>query len=90
MSCGKPHETPCSDVLDQLYIYLDGELDGDGCEKIRQHLDECRDCLDEYGLEESIKKLVGERCGCDAAPPGLRDKIMVRIQEVRVEIGPAE
>jgi len=26
MSCGNPHETPCTEVLDQLYAYLDGEL----------------------------------------------------------------
>lgn len=90
MSCGKPHETPCEDVLDQVYTYLDGELDGEGCEKIRQHLHECGDCLREYGLEEAVKKLVGERCGCDSAPPGLRDKIMVRIRQVRVETGSAE
>lgn len=90
MSCGKPHETPCEDVLDQVYTYLDGELDGHGCDKIRQHLDECGDCLREYGLEEAIKKLVGDRCGCEPAPSGLRDKIMIRIREVRVESGPAD
>jgi len=85
MSCGKPHETPCYEVLDQVYTYLDGELDGIGCERIRQHLDECGDCLREYGLEEAVKKVVGERCGCDTAPPGLRDKIMVKIARVRAD-----
>ena len=25
MSCGKPHETPCSEVLERVYSYLDGE-----------------------------------------------------------------
>ena len=27
MSCGNPHETPCSEVLDMVYTYLDGEMD---------------------------------------------------------------
>ena len=26
MSCGKPHETPCSEVLERVYWYLDGEV----------------------------------------------------------------
>ena len=39
MSCGKPHETPCSDVLARVYDYLDGEIDDDSVGHIRQHLD---------------------------------------------------
>jgi hypothetical protein len=27
MSCGDPHETPCSEVLEAVYLYLDGEQD---------------------------------------------------------------
>jgi len=26
MSCGNPHATDCSKVLDQMFTYLDGEL----------------------------------------------------------------
>ena len=31
MSCGNPHETDCSEVLDQMYEYLDGELGEPDC-----------------------------------------------------------
>jgi anti-sigma factor RsiW len=41
MSCGKPHETPCTEVLGRIYSYLDGELEAPTLAKIRQHLDEC-------------------------------------------------
>jgi mycothiol system anti-sigma-R factor len=58
MSCGKPHETPCTVVLAELYSYLDRELDPPGRAKIAQHLDECGPCLREYGLEEVVKQLV--------------------------------
>ena len=37
MSCGKHHETPCSEVLEQVYIYLDGEIDKGDYNKVRQH-----------------------------------------------------
>ncbi|HEX6523799.1 MAG TPA: mycothiol system anti-sigma-R factor [Streptosporangiaceae bacterium] len=90
MSCGKPHETPCSEVLDRVYSYLDGEVDDLDCAKIRQHLDECGPCLREYGLEESVKRLVAKHCGCDPVPAGLRGKVMVRIREIQATLEIAE
>ena len=76
MSCGKPHEVPCSEVLAQVYSYLDSEIDDDAAStKIRQHLDECGPCLREYGLEEVVKKLVHKCCGAEPAPSGLRSQL---------------
>ncbi|HEY7486853.1 MAG TPA: mycothiol system anti-sigma-R factor [Streptosporangiaceae bacterium] len=82
MSCGNPHETPCSEVLARVYTYLDGELDQGGYSEVKQHLDECSPCLREYGLEEAVKKLVHKSCGCEPVPEGLRDKVLNRIQQV--------
>jgi len=86
MSCGKPHETPCTEVLAELYAYLDRELDPPRRAKIAQHLDECGPCLREHGLEEVVKKLVHNCCGHDTVPTELRAKVMARIQEVRIEL----
>jgi mycothiol system anti-sigma-R factor len=86
MSCGNPHEVPCTEVLDRVYGYLDGEIDELDCGKIRQHLDECGPCLREYGLEEAVKKLVAKHCGCDPVPAALRAKVLVRIREVQATI----
>ena len=85
MSCGKHHDMPCTEVLDRIYAYLDGELDASDQSKVRQHLDECGPCLREYGLEDAVKRLVRKHC-CDHAPADLRAKVMVRIQEVRAHI----
>jgi mycothiol system anti-sigma-R factor len=86
MSCGNPHEVPCSEVLEQVYAYLDHEMSEVDCEEIRKHLDECGPCLKEFGLDELVKKLVHKHCGCDPAPADLRSKVLVRIREVRSEI----
>ncbi len=86
MSCGKTHETPCTEVLDRVYSYLDGELGAEGKAKIRQHLDECGPCLREFGLEEAVKRLVHKTCGRDEVPQDLRIKVLTRIQEVRATI----
>jgi mycothiol system anti-sigma-R factor len=90
MSCGKPHETPCSDVLEQVYWYLDGQVSPDDCDHIRQHLDECGPCLREFGLEEAVKRLVATHCGCDPVPTGLRTKVLVRIRQVQAELEVSE
>jgi mycothiol system anti-sigma-R factor len=86
MSCGNPHEVPCTEVLDHVYAYLDGELGAPDCAKIRQHLDECGPCLREYGLEEVVKQLVHKHCGHDQVPQALRAKVLIRIQQVKAEL----
>ena len=90
MSCGNPHEVPCSDVLDAVYDFLDGELDEEGRHRIRHHLDECGPCLRQFGIEQEVKQLVARCCGSDRAPETLRLKIVSRIREVRVELGQIE
>jgi len=86
MSCGKPHEVPCSEVLARVYSYLDGELQEEGCLQVRRHLDECGPCLREYGLEEVVKRLVHKCCGHEAVPGELRTKVLTRIAAVQAEI----
>ncbi len=86
MSCGDPHEKDCGEVLDEVYLYLDGEQDAVSRDRIRSHLDECAPCLRQYGLEQAVKALVARCCGGDRPPVDLRERVLVRIQEVRLEI----
>jgi mycothiol system anti-sigma-R factor len=86
MSCGKPHEVPCTEVLARVYSYLDNEIDETAYGKIRQHLDECGPCLREFGLEEVVKRLVHNCCGHEDVPGELRAKVMTRIAVVRAEL----
>lgn len=85
MNCSDPHDTPCSTVLEQVYAYLDGELEEISCTEIRAHLDGCSPCLREYGLEEAVKRIVAKHCGHDPVPPGLRNKVMSRLASAREE-----
>ena len=86
MSCGSPHEVPCSEVLDRIYDYLDGEIDSTVRAKVAQHLDECAPCLQEFGLEEAIKALVRRSCGHDSIPEDLRAKVLAKIDLVRGQV----
>lgn len=85
MSCGKHHETPCAEVLDHLYEYLDHELPDRDTAQVRQHMDECGPCLREYGLEEAVRSLVRRSCH-ESAPASLRTRVLLRIETIRIEL----
>jgi anti-sigma factor (TIGR02949 family) len=82
MSCGKPHDTDCSEVIARVYEYLDGEMPDGDCGKIKQHLHECGPCLREYGIEDEVKKLVKRSCS-DPAPVDLRAKVLAKLAAAR-------
>ncbi|MGB6453810.1 MAG: mycothiol system anti-sigma-R factor [Streptosporangiaceae bacterium] len=90
MSCGNPHDVPCTEVLAMVYSYIDGEMEDSSYTEIRQHLDECGPCLREYGLDELVKKLVHKCCGQEPVPGELRTKVLTRIAAVRAEIETTE
>ncbi len=83
MSCGDPHETDCSEVLDHLYEFLDKEMPDGECTKFEEHFEECSPCLEKYGLEQAVKKLVKRCCGSDDVPADLRSKVLGRIDLIR-------
>jgi mycothiol system anti-sigma-R factor len=84
MSCGNPHEMDCSEVLDKVYDFLDGEVAESDRARIAQHLDECGPCLRQYGLERAVKALVHRSCTCDHAPEQLRVQIVARIRQISI------
>jgi mycothiol system anti-sigma-R factor len=90
MSCGDPHDVDCGEVIRQVYLYLDGEIDDSGRAEVRDHLDECGPCLRQYGIEQEVKALVARCCGSDAAPDGLKERLRIKLQEVRIEISSVE
>ena len=89
MSCGNPHATDCSKVLDQMFEYLDGELDEPDLHLVREHLEECAPCMSEHDVDKVVKALIRRSCGGEVAPENLRDKIVVQItQQVTRHAGP--
>jgi mycothiol system anti-sigma-R factor len=90
MSGDIPEEVDCGEVLARVYRFLDGELDDADREVVRQHLDDCRPCLREFGIEQEVKTLVARKCGCDPAPSGLREKVLGKLREVSAEYGHLE
>jgi mycothiol system anti-sigma-R factor len=90
VSCGNHHDVDCAEVLKRVYTFIDNELEDASVEEIRQHLDECGPCLDYFDLERSVKKLVHRSCTGEHAPEGLRERVLLRISQIHVEIRTTE
>ena len=73
-----PHDLDCADVVEAVYLYLDGELSTQVIDEIRQHLDECGPCLREYGIEREVKALIARSC-TETAPDALRASVVARL-----------
>ena len=78
-------ETDCSEVLGEVYLYLDLECSEERRQLIQKHLDECSPCLREYGIEQEVKALVARCCGDETAPTELRERLRIKLTELVVE-----
>ncbi len=75
----------CGKALENLYLFIDQEIDTASCAEIQHHIDECTSCLTEYDLERVVKSLVSRSCS-EVAPEVLREKVLISIRTVQVEI----
>lgn len=84
MSCGNHHDTDCAEVLAEVWLFLDHECDPARRALLERHLDECRPCLAEYGLDEKLKKLLATKCA-EAAPAEFKDRLRSSIRSIVLE-----
>jgi len=87
MSCGEHHETNCSDVLAEVWLFLDHECDVKRRQLLEQHLDECSPCLEQFGIEEHLKVLLARKCGGEHAPEKLKQRLRDEIRKTVVDHG---
>ena len=80
MSCGNPHETPCSEVQDLLDLYLDQELDHERSTSITVHFAECNPCYVTFVLVRTVKTRVHGACCNTVAPESLRISLIGRFR----------
>jgi mycothiol system anti-sigma-R factor len=81
VSCGKPHETDCSEVLAEVWLFLDHECDNVRRDLLQKHLDECSPCLEQFGIEEHLKVLLARKCGGEHAPETLKQRLRESIRQ---------
>lgn len=81
----EPGETDCDKALDRLVMFIDHEMDDASWDEIRRHIEGCAPCLSEFDLEYLVKQVVARSCH-ERAPEPLRERVLMSIREVRVDI----
>jgi len=81
----EPSAGDCADFLERIVYLLDNELDEADSSAVRLHLDECNPCLAKYDLQRTVKAVVARSCH-ESAPDDLRQRVLLRIREVQVQI----
>jgi mycothiol system anti-sigma-R factor len=64
----------CSETIERLYVYLDGELTEQRRIEITRHLDLCGPCVGAYGFEAELRKVIAMRCK-DHVPDALIERV---------------
>jgi mycothiol system anti-sigma-R factor len=80
-----PSASDCADFLEQIVYFIDNELDAADCAVVRAHLDTCNPCLEKYDLQRTVKSIVARSCA-EPAPLELRQRVMMQIRQVHIQI----
>ena len=81
MSCGNPHQVPCTQVLSLIYVYIDDEIDEVQRVEVTTHLGECPPCGEQFTIERRIRERVRSACGCEVDAE-VRARMVARIRSV--------
>ena len=73
----------CDEVLEDLQLYLDGELPDTHLDRLRTHLARCYPCADRASFEESLRAIVRRRCH-ESPPDGLAERIRRRLDTIEL------
>ena len=84
MSCGNPHETPCTEVLSWTYLYIDGEIDEVHYLEVKTHLTQCPPCRDTYSAEILLKAMVKRSCEGAAITKARRARIAAELRQISI------
>lgn len=84
MSCGRHHDTPCSEVLSLTYVFIDGEIDEEHRMLVATHLTECPPCEGHFSIERRVQAMVRRCCETAAAPDSVRQRIVTELRQVTV------
>lgn len=72
----------CERTLEQIALYLDGELVGEASIEVHQHVETCTPCHDRAEFQRRLKELVRGACGECEMPPGLLDRLKAFLDAV--------
>jgi mycothiol system anti-sigma-R factor len=76
----------CEETVERLYFYLDGELTEERRIEITRHLDLCGPCVDAFGFEAELRKVIANRCK-DHVPESLLERVAHLLKDEHAKQG---
>jgi mycothiol system anti-sigma-R factor len=70
----------CSELIENLFLMIDGELARSTCADLEEHLRRCHDCLERFGVERAFKELIRRRCSQEPVPDVLIQRIRITLR----------
>ncbi|HEU4797958.1 MAG TPA: mycothiol system anti-sigma-R factor [bacterium] len=68
-------EIDCEQVLEQVWSYLDGELEETAYIEIQAHVAECAGCGPKYDFQRKLITLVEQKCSEGPIPVELKQRL---------------
>ncbi len=69
-----PNSGPCRDALQNLFVYIDGQLTMERRLVIKEHIDRCSHCFERFSFELELRQVVAQSCR-DTVPESLKMRI---------------
>ncbi|UCD94579.1 MAG: zf-HC2 domain-containing protein [Candidatus Zixiibacteriota bacterium] len=66
----------CEEALEKIYDVIDNEASEIDCQRVREHLDHCRDCTSRYEFEEKLRAFINRRSPDPERSDRLKKKIL--------------
>ena len=66
----------CREALDRVYEFLDKDLTPEVEREVREHLEACKPCGQNFDFEQTFLKFLQARCRTRSAPPDLKRRIL--------------
>ena len=60
----------CDQTLEELQMFLDGELPEEQQQRVLLHLSECMECYHAYDLQAELKQIIAAKCANEPLPAG--------------------
>lgn len=67
----------CSETLQELQLFLDGELPDGQRAHVLAHIEACLECYQAFDFQAELKQIIAAKCRNDTMP----DDLMSRIQQ---------
>ena len=78
----KPVEIDCTDAIDQLYAYIDGELGNASLlTNLEHHLEHCHSCFSRAEVERALSNRIQEAADTDI-PASLQNRLRRMMEKI--------